>query len=94
VKDARGLLELKPDAVLTPDLIRRQFNRIWDRFDPEKMAGWGGDFVAMTEVKRAALRDAARALMAPFGDDLEVEHSDPQPGDLRQNADLDEVFGI
>jgi len=92
--DPRVVLEIDAASQLTADLIRRQFNRVWERLDPKKMAGIGSEFVAMAQIKRAALRDAAFALIAPFGEDLEPKDVHPQNADLRENAALDQFFGV
>jgi tellurite resistance protein len=92
--DPRELLEIDPGTALTPDLIRRNFNRLWERFDPEKMTAMGGDFVAMAESRRAVLRVAACSLIAPFGEELEPKTAAAPPRDIRENPDLDQVFGV
>jgi uncharacterized tellurite resistance protein B-like protein len=92
--DPRELLEIDAGTVLTADLIRRNFNRLWERFAPEKMAGMGDDFVAMAQSRRAALRAAACSLIAPFGEELEPKATAAPPRDMRENPDLDQVFGV
>ena len=47
----------------------------------------------MADRKRADLRRAAEALIAPFGVPLDPPAAPPQPADLRHNPDLDDVFG-
>jgi uncharacterized tellurite resistance protein B-like protein len=92
--DPRTVLEIDSGTVLTADLIRRHFNRLWERFEPDKMAAMGGDFVAMAQSRRAALRAAACTLIAPFGEELEPKTTAPSPRDIRENPDLDAVFGV
>jgi tellurite resistance protein len=92
--DPRALLEIEPGTRLSADLIRRNFNRLWERLDPDKMTGMGTDFVAMAQAKRAALRAAACTLIEPFGEELEPK-AEPAPArNMRDNPDLDQVFGV
>jgi uncharacterized tellurite resistance protein B-like protein len=88
----RVVLEIPPDAPLDPDLIRRRYANLPDKLDPAKAAAFGPEFARMAEQKRAAVRAAAEALIAPFGEPLE-KPSPPPPTDIRENALLDDVFG-
>ncbi len=92
VVDHRAVLEIAPDVPLAPDLIRRRFTNLTDKLDPAKAAAFGPEFARMAEQKRAAVRAAAEALIAPFGEPLE-KPTPPPPTDLRENALLDDVFG-
>lgn len=90
--DHRAVLDIAPDMPLDPDLIRRRFQNLTDKLDPAKAAAFGPEFARMAEQKRAAVRAAAEALIAPFGEPLE-KPAPPPPGDIRENALLDDVFG-
>lgn len=90
--DHRAALDIAPDVPLDPDLIRRRYANLTDKLDPAKAAAFGPEFARMAEQKRAAVRAAAEALIAPFGEPLE-KPTPPPPTDLRENALLDDVFG-
>jgi uncharacterized tellurite resistance protein B-like protein len=90
--DHRAVLEIAGDVPLDPELIRRRFQLLTDKLDPTKAAAFGPEFARMAEEKRARVRVAAEALMAPFGEPLE-KSAPPAPTDLRHNPDLDDVFG-
>jgi hypothetical protein len=83
---------MPPDAPLDADLIRRRYANLTDKLDPAKAAAFGPEFARMAEQKRAAVRAAAEALIAPFGEPLEKPAA-PPPTDIRENALLDDVFG-
>jgi hypothetical protein len=87
------LLEIPAAAPLTAELIRRQWNLLAQRLAPEKFSALGLEGVKIAEAKRAAVRRAAEALLAPLGEALDVPAAAPLPADLRYNPDLDEVFG-
>jgi hypothetical protein len=63
-----------------------------DKIAPEKVQHMGPEFLAVAEQKRRQLEQAARALIAPFHEDLVVPVTQ-QPADLRHNPDLDALFG-
>ena len=90
--DPRAVLDIDPTTPLDPDLIRRRYQLLTDRLDPAKAAAFGPEFARMAEEKRARIRAAAEALIAPFGEPLEKPAA-PPPADLRHNPDLDDVFG-
>src|SRR5262249_3671543 len=92
--DYLAALEIDADAPLSADLIRRQYRLLSERYDPEKIAALGGEFVAIAEQKRAAALSAACALIALFGEELERPAEHAPPADLRDNPDLDAVFGV
>jgi tellurite resistance protein len=92
--DPRTVLDIPPDAELSPELIRRRFAFLSEKADPTKAAGLGAEFAAMAERKRAELKAAAETLLAPFGVPLEAPPPPPPPTDLRHNPDLDAVFGL
>jgi hypothetical protein len=82
---------------LDADLIRRRFALLTDKLDPAKAAAFGPEFARMAEEKRARVRAAAEALIAPFGEPLEKPgtpgaDAPGSPRDLRHNPDLDDVF--
>jgi uncharacterized tellurite resistance protein B-like protein len=93
-QDPYAVLEIDPATPLTPDLIRRQYNLLDERFAPEKFAAVGPDFVALANQKREAVRRAAAALLEPLGEALERAPPDAGPKDLRPNPDLDALFGV
>jgi hypothetical protein len=86
-------LEIDPALPLSADLVRRQYNLLWDRYDPAKVETLGADFVTLAERKRDAVRTAAIALIAPWNEPLAKEVPDAAPRDLRENPDLDALFG-
>ena len=86
------MLEILPDMPLDPDLIRRRYANLTDKLDPARAAAFGPEFARMAEQKRATVRAAAEALIAPFGEPLEKPAA-PPPTDIRENALLDDVFG-
>jgi tellurite resistance protein len=93
-EDHLAALEIDPGVPLSADLVRRQFRLLSERLSPEKFATAGVEFVSMAEQKRAAVLAAARALIAPFGEELERPKEDPPHAGLRDNPDLDAVFGV
>ncbi|HYH69337.1 MAG TPA: hypothetical protein VD866_31880, partial [Urbifossiella sp.] len=90
--DHRAVLEIPPGVPLDADLIRRRYANLTDKLDPAKAAAFGPEFARMAEQKRAAVRAAAEALIAPLGEPLE-KPVPPAPTDIRANALLDDVFG-
>jgi uncharacterized tellurite resistance protein B-like protein len=93
VPDPRIILEIEPSAPLTPDLIRRHFNLLTSRVDPEKAQAMGREFVVLAQNKRQTIRAAAEALMKPFGEPLDLPDPPAASADLRHNPDLDAMFG-
>jgi hypothetical protein len=91
--DSRASLEIDPNVRLTPDLIRRQYHLLSGRLAPDKVESMGPEFVAMARSKQAAVRAAAEALIAPLGAALDLPGEQAAPAELRQNPDLDAVFG-
>lgn len=92
VDDPRAVLEIEPGMALDANLIRRRYAMLTDKLDVTKAAAMGPEFAKMAEAKRTAIRAAAEALIAPFGEPLEKLAPEP-PKDLRHNPDLDDVFG-
>jgi hypothetical protein len=90
----QAILEIDATVPLSAELIRRQFNLLHDKFNPEKVASLGTEFVEMTQKKREEIRIAAQTLMLPFGERLEPPDAKSQPKALRENPDLDAVFGV
>jgi hypothetical protein len=86
-------LEIDSTAPLSPELIRRQYHLLSERFAAAKLENMGKEFVAMAEGKRAAILVAANALLAELGQKLEAETAAP-PQELRHNPDLDAMFGV
>lgn len=89
----REILEIPQEVELSPELIRRKFNLLWERNDPKKVESMGKKFIELAEETRRSVREAAEKLIAPYGVPLE-EPVTPPPTDLRHNPDLDDVFGI
>ena len=90
----RGLLEIAPTIPLSPDLVRRQYLLLYERYNPEKVVSLGPEFVEMTERKRHDISIAANALIEQFGEKLELHTTEPPPKSLRENPDLDAAFGV
>jgi hypothetical protein len=90
----RGILEIAPTMVLSPDLVRRQYLLLHEKYNPEKVASLGPEFVEMTEKKRQDIAMAASALIEKFGEKLELHATEPAPKSLRENPDLDAAFGV
>lgn len=88
----REVLGIPADAEVTADLVRRKYTMLWQQVCPEKAAVLGPEFAAMAEAKRAAIRAAAEALLAPLNEPLE-RPAPPPPKDLRHNPELDDLFG-
>jgi hypothetical protein len=82
-------LEISTTTEVGPELIRRQFNLLCQRL--ASAAQLDEQFRALATTKLAAVRSAALALLAEFGEELEP--SKPAPTELRHNPDLDDVFG-
>jgi hypothetical protein len=91
--DHLKVLEIDPTVAVSVDLVRRQYNLLTERYDPEKFAVTGADFVAMAQGKREAVRLAATALLETFGETVEIPKEAQAKEELRHNPDLDAVFG-
>ena len=91
--ECRSLLEIPVETALSADLVRRQWNLLSQRLDPEKVASMGPEFVKLAQTKLAALRRAAESLLETMGEKLETQPPTPPVLDLRHNPDLDDVFG-
>jgi uncharacterized tellurite resistance protein B-like protein len=92
--DPRLVLDILPGTELTPDLIRRRYTLLTEKADPAKAAALGAEFEQMALRKRANIRQAAEALIAPFGVPLDPPPGPPPPADPRHNPDLDDAFGM
>ena len=88
-----AILEIDPASKLSVELIRRRYLILTERADPAKAAALGPDFAVMAEAKRADLRKAALALIAPYGEPLDPPPAAVKSSDIRHNPDLDDVFG-
>ncbi len=91
--DPRTLLDIDPGTELSPELIRRNYSLLSDKLDAGKATAMGTDFARLASEKRAALRTAAEALIAPFGVPLDPPAAPAPPADIRHNPDLDDIFG-
>jgi hypothetical protein len=91
--EPRAVLEIEELVPLSADLIRRQFRLLSERYARTKVEALGTDFVMMAQAKHDAVRRAAEALIAEFGEPLEPATATPPSADLRANPDLDAVFG-
>lgn len=91
--DPRGVLEMDPATLLSVDLVRRHYHRLMEKFDPQKMADMGPEFIQMAERKRRQVEEAAKTLMAEFGEELNPTVKEEKSQDLRHNPELDDLFG-
>jgi uncharacterized tellurite resistance protein B-like protein len=90
---ARSALELDPQAALSVELVRRQYNLLIERFDEGKMNAMGPEFVAIGTAKRSAFANAAKALLVSLGAEPDLAPPSPPAPGLRDNPDLDQIFG-
>ena len=88
-----AVLELDPSIPLAPDLIRRHYTRLMDKFAPERVQSLGTEFVEAAQRKREEIENAARSLMLAWNEDLAPKQPQSAPSDLRYNPDLDALFG-
>jgi uncharacterized tellurite resistance protein B-like protein len=93
-EESLRLLEIAPNTVLSPELIRRQWNLLSGRWNREKVVTRSPEVVRMAEEKLAKLRRAAEKLLAPFHQELEPMPAAAPASDPRENKDLDDVFGV
>jgi hypothetical protein len=91
---ARAILEIEVTAPLSPDLIRRQFNVLSERYAADRFASMGQEFIEMAKIRREAIHAAAIELLQPFGATLEAPTQETAAQALRHNPDLDAVFGV
>jgi uncharacterized tellurite resistance protein B-like protein len=91
--DPRTLLEIDSGLTLSAELVRRQYNLLIERFDEDKIKAMGQEFAAMAAKKRAALEDAAKRLLASLGAEPDLAPPAPAAHGLRDNPDLDQIFG-
>jgi hypothetical protein len=91
--DFRSLLEIDPSFTLSADLVRRHYQLLSERFAPEKVQAMGAEVIATVARKRDLVRTAAEALLAKMGEKLAEEVDQAKPKELRENPDLDNVFG-
>jgi hypothetical protein len=86
------VLQLDSGDSLTPDAVRRQYNLLSERYDPDKLQILGPEFMELARSKQAAVQAAAEALLAQLGTKLE-QPAAPVHQDLRENPDLDAILG-
>jgi uncharacterized tellurite resistance protein B-like protein len=91
--DPRSVLLIDGSAPLTAQIIRQQYQLLLARLAPEKVEVMGAEFVAMAERKRTAIQAAAEELIQPFGETLQSANDKRTPAGLRENPDLDAMFG-
>ncbi len=87
-----AVLQLDSESPLTADLVRRQYNLLHERYDPDKLQTLGPEFMELARSKRVAVQAAAQALLEQLGATLE-EPAAPIRHDLRENPDLDAILG-
>jgi hypothetical protein len=90
--DLAAVLQIDSVDLLTPELVRRQYNLLSERYDPDKLQTLGPEFMELARSKRAAVQAAAQALMEQLGAKLE-EPPAPVRHDPRENPDLDAILG-
>jgi len=91
--NAREVLGIPIKSELSVELIRRRYTILIAQICPEKAAQLGPEFAAMAEAKRAAAKAAALELLAPFDAPLDAPAAAPPQTNLRENSDLDDLFG-
>ncbi len=87
------ILKIDPATPLSPDLVRRQFHLLLDRYNPEKFQSMGPEFLAIVKRNRNEVIAAAKALWEQLGEKGEIDPPPSPPSGLRDNPDLDTVFG-
>ncbi len=92
VSTACEVLGIPADTEITVDLVRRKYTMLTEQICPEKAAQLGPEFEAMAVQKRAAILAAAEELIAPFDVPLDPP-APPEQKNLRENSDLDDLFG-
>jgi DnaJ-domain-containing protein 1 len=92
-EECRAALEIPPTAPLSADLVRRHYRLLCERCDPAKFESHGPEFIEVARNKLQRAEAAARALLAPMGEPLEVEAPPDEVKVLRYNPDLDAIFG-
>ncbi len=90
----RAILEIDPTNPISADLVRRHFNLLHEKYNPEKVATMGPEYVEITKRKRQEILLAAQALMEQFGEKFEVQVPELPPKGMRENPDLDAAFGV
>jgi hypothetical protein len=91
--DCLRVLEIDPHLPVTAELVRRHFNLLAEKLRPERVASLGSEFVETMEKKREKVKAAATFLLGEFGENLDVPEL-AEPKGLRDNPDLDAVFGV
>jgi hypothetical protein len=94
-REARlALLEIDPLLPLTAELVRRHFHLLCERYDEAKLKQLGPEFAALGRSRVAAITTAAQDVLTEMGEPLEAKNSTTEPHGLRENPDLDSVFGV
>jgi DnaJ-domain-containing protein 1 len=92
-EECRVVLEIPPNAPLSAELVRRHYRLLCERCDPAKFESHGPEFIEVARHKLQRAEAAARALLAPMGEPLELEAPPEEVKELRHNPDLDAIFG-
>jgi uncharacterized tellurite resistance protein B-like protein len=92
-EECRAALEIAPNASLSAELIRRHYRLLCERCDPSKFESHGPEFIEVARHKLQRAEAAARALLAPMGEPLELGAPPEEVKELRHNPDLDAIFG-
>ena len=92
--ECRAALEIPDMATLSVELIRRQYRLLGERFEPAKFLVYGLNFYALAESRAQAIEHAARELLKPYNEPLDLPTAAPPSTDSRHNPDLDEAFGM
>lgn len=94
-REARlALLEIDPLLPLRAELVRRHFHLLCERYDEAKLKQLGPEFAALGLTRIAAITTAAQAVLAEMGEPLEPKNNTTEVHGLRENPDLDSVFGV
>ncbi|MSR80388.1 MAG: hypothetical protein EXS11_06630 [Gemmataceae bacterium] len=90
-QNPREALELLSTVVLTETLVRTQWKMLLDKYDTDRFAQYGLEFVDLAKAKQDLVNQGAKHLLRELGVDPMAE---PAVRDLRENADLDAAFGL
>jgi hypothetical protein len=85
-------LEIDPEVIPTAELVRRQYNKLAERFSAAKVTHLGADFERLAAERHTAARMAAEGFMKEFSEPLDLPEPAP-PASIRENRELDELFG-
>jgi hypothetical protein len=97
--EARRQLGLASVGALTAELIRQQYEKFAQLYDPAKEQVKGADFVALAEQKRQKIRQAAVLLLRELSVADPERYLDEPPADkkadfTRENPGLDAIMGL